>query len=150
MKRSNGEAAAFRAYHIEVPEEIRKDIYADIMSCEVNGSSDAFEDLTKKILAYTASGYLLPSQASACHDLLALISHSIVSRKTSTARVTISAEVSKNIAAAERLTKQAAKALPDYGNLKEFTAAHEVRVLDAVEVVEQTTPKLRIKPQEKA
>lgn len=143
-----GEAAAFRAYYSEVDEKMRKQIYADIMSCQIAGDPDAFEKLTVKIVAYTAAGRLLPSQSKACHDLLALISHSIVARRTSTEKVTVTAEVTKTIAAAGRLEKEVKRRLPDYGTLDEFTKKHKKDkspdVIEAVEVP-KTTPKLRLK-----
>jgi hypothetical protein len=110
-----GEAASFRAYYTEVPEKIRQEIYLDILSCDVAGDADVFERLTVKVLAYTAAGRLTPSMSKACHDLLALISHSLVARKTNTTTATLTATVSQTLSEASRLEKAVKKKLPDYG-----------------------------------
>jgi hypothetical protein len=131
-----GEAASFRAYYTEVPEKIRKEIYLDILSCDVAGDADVFERLTVKVLAYTAAGRLTPSMSKACHDLLALISHSLVARKTNTTTATLTATVSQTLNDASRLERAVKKKLPDYGNLDDFInqSSPEPAVIDAEQV----------------
>ena len=102
-----------------------------------------------QILAYAAAGYITPSQSKACHDLLALIGHSIVARKTSTATETVVATVSRTLTRAEKLDGSVRAQLPDYGNLDQFTQGHGPAkepvplVIDAEEVTD-TKPTVRL------
>ena len=144
MKTSPG-AASYRAYYDNVPAEVREEIYLKILSCEVNGDANAFESLTVLILAYTASGRLYPEQSKACHDLLALISHSIISRKTQTTSVTLTAQVTQTLAQAKKLKKAAEKKLPDYGNLDSFLEKDKTPervIIDAEELPPKPTRRL--------
>lgn len=144
--KASADAASFRAYHTLVPEAVRTDIYEEILACEVSGDPDAFERLTVRILAYAASGRMYPAQVAACHDLLALISHSIIARKTQTSSLTVTARVEQTLKQAERLQKAAVAKLPDYGDLNDFlnsqTAARPPDVIDAVEPSTEPTVRL--------
>lgn len=147
LVKGSADASAFREYYSNVSAKVRKEIYEEILSCEVNGDPDAFERLAVRILAYTASGRLYPAQAKACHDILALISHSIVARKVQTTSLTITAEVKRTLQQGERLKNAVTKKLPDYGSLTEFLgdqAEGEAQpvVIDAEDVPRKPTVRL--------
>lgn len=146
-KGNAGEAAMFRAYYTEVPDEIREEIYEEILACEVNGDPDAFERLTVRILAHTAAAHITPSMSKACHDLLALISHSIIARKTSTVTATLTATVSQTLSKAAKLDKKVQASLPDYGNLEAFVSGQKTQpqVIDVEAVPLEPKPTVRLK-----
>jgi len=143
---SSGEAASLRAYYSEVPEEVREAIFTEILACEVNGDPDAFERLTVRILAYQAAYRFPPSVGKVCHDLLALIGHSIVARKTSTASVSVTASVSRTLTQADKLKDAVRRKLPDYGNLEDFLENHddEPDVIDVEPVKTEDRPTVRL------
>lgn len=80
MKTTSDDAVLFRTFHAVVPEEVREELYKDILKMSLDKDYD-FERLVVKVLALVAGGKIPPSVGAVCRDLLALVLHSLTLSK---------------------------------------------------------------------
>lgn len=132
MGKTSSEAALFRTFHQMVDKQVREDLFERILSMQLNGTHNKFEELCIVVLAHVASGKIPPSVGDACRDLMALILHSI-SLRTMKKKAQTEEELAGAVAASLRISRR---------KLKQLDGVAKSRVSDlTMEALEATMAK---------